>query len=100
MTNIMIIYSIKMFPFARLFQKAHQLCWHPVASPLLIGLSLPQLCYEKRYIEIPVLITMPVAYNGFMLGIECLKMRNDGFHETMQRYSDEHTYRIHERKDT
>jgi len=88
-----------MFQYARLFQKAYQLCWHPVASPLLIGLGLPQLWYEKRYIEIPVLITMPVAYHGFMLGIECLKIRNDGFHETMQRYSDE-TYTRHERKNT
>jgi hypothetical protein len=91
MVNIMIIYSIKMFPFARLFQKAHQICWHPIASPLLIGLGLPQLCYEKRYIEIPVLITMPIAYTGFMTGIECLKIREDGFNDTMQKYYDNRT---------
>jgi len=81
-----------------LLKKAHNICWHPVASPLLIGLSLPQLCYEKRFIEIPVLITMPVAYTGFMFGIESLKIQDGGFNDTMQRYSDK--YRLHERKDT
>jgi len=87
-----------MFPFALFTRTVYQMCYHPVASPLLIGLSLPQLCYEKRYIEIPVLITMPVAYTGFMFGIESLKIRDGGFHDTMQRYSDK--YRLHERKNT
>ena len=32
-----------------------KMVWHPVASPLFIGLGLPQLYYEKRYIEIPVM---------------------------------------------
>ena len=41
--------------------------------------------------EIPVLITMPVAYTGFMIGIECLKIREDGFHDTMQKYYDNRT---------
>jgi hypothetical protein len=80
-----------MFRFAEVFHKAHQICWHPVASPLLIGLGLPQLCYEKRYIEIPVLITMPVFYTGLLCGIECLKIREDGFHDTMQKYHDNRT---------
>lgn len=87
-----------MFRFAGVFQKAHQICWHPIASPLLIGLGLPQLYYEKRYIEIPVLITMPIFYTGLQLGIESSKIRYGGFHNTMQHYSDK--YRIHERKDT
>ena len=77
-----------MSPFARLFQKAHQICWHPIASPLLIGLSLPQLYYEKRYIEIPVLIVTPVFYTGLLFGIESLKIRDGGFHDTMQKYYD------------
>lgn len=88
-----------------LLKKAFNICWHPIASPLLIGLSLPQLCYEKRYIEIPVLITMPVLYTGLLFGIESLKIRDGGFHDTMQRYSNtmQHysdKYRLHERKDT
>jgi hypothetical protein len=81
-----------------LLRKAHQICWHPVVSPLLIGLSLPQLCYEKRYIEIPVLITMPVLYTGLLFGLESVKIRKDGFENTAQRYTDK--YRLHERKDT
>ena len=72
--------------------------YHPVASPLLIGLSLPQLCYEKRYIEIPVLIVMPVFYTGLLFGIESVKVREDGFDATAQLYYDKYT--LHERKDT
>jgi hypothetical protein len=68
-----------------------KMVWHPIASPLLIGLSLPQLYYEKRYIEIPVLITMPVFYTGLLCGIECLKIREDVFHDTMQKYYDNRT---------
>ena len=56
-----------------------QMMYHPVASPLLIGLSLPQLCYEKRYIEIPVLIVMPGFYTGLLFGLESIKVREDGF---------------------
>ena len=75
-----------------------QMMYHPVASPLLIGLSLPQLCYEKRYIEIPGLIVMPVFYTGLLFGIESVKVREDGFDATAQRYYDKYT--LHERKDT
>ena len=75
-----------------------QMMYHPVASPLLIGLSLPQLCYEKRYIEIPVLIVMPVFYTGLLFGFESVKVREDGFNTTAQQYYDK--YRLHERKDT
>ena len=75
-----------------------QMMYHPVASPLLIGLSLPQLCYEKRYIEIPVIIVMPVFYTGLLFGMESVKVREDGFDATAQRYHDK--YRLHERKDT
>ena len=87
-----------MSPFLLLLKKAHKICWHPVASPLLIGLSFPQLCYEKRYIEIPVLIVVPVFYTGLMFGIESLKIREGEFNDTMQKYYGK--YRLHERKDT
>jgi hypothetical protein len=75
-----------------------QMMYHPVASPLLIGLSLPQLCYEKRYIEIPVLIVMPVFYTGLLFGFESVKVREEGFNTYAQQYHDK--YRLHKRKDT
>jgi len=68
-----------------------KMVWHPIASPLFIGLSLPQLCYEKRYMEIPVLIVMPVFYTGMRCGIEILKFKEDGFNDTMQKYYDNRT---------
>ena len=50
-----------------------KMVWHPIASPLLIGLSLPPLYYEKRYSEIPILIVAPVFYTGLLTGIEVCK---------------------------
>jgi hypothetical protein len=41
---------------------------------------------------------MPIFYTGLLFGIESLKIRYGGFHDTMQHYYDK--YRIHERKDT
>lgn len=49
--------------------------WHPVASPLFIGLGLPQLYHEKRYIEIPALIVMPVFYSALLGGNELWKTK-------------------------
>jgi hypothetical protein len=52
-----------------------KMVWHPIASPLLIGLSLPELYYEKRYNELPILIVAPVFYTGLIAGIELFKIK-------------------------
>jgi hypothetical protein len=62
-----------------------KMIWHPVASPLFIGLGLPQLYYEKRYTEIPVLIVMPVFYTALLTGIEIWNINEYGFDNVMQR---------------
>ena len=46
----------------------------------------------------PVLIVMPVFYTGLLFGMESVKVREDGFDATAQRYYDKYT--LHERKDT
>jgi len=52
-----------------------KMVWHPIASPLCIGLSLPELYYEKIYNEIPILIVAPVFYTGLIAGNELYKIR-------------------------
>jgi hypothetical protein len=47
-----------------------KMVWHPIVSPLFIGLGLPQLYYKKRYSEIPILIVAPAFYAGLLTGIE------------------------------
>ena len=76
-----------------------KMVWHPVASPLFIGLGLPQLYYEKRYIEIPVLLVMPVFYSALIAGNEICKVNKYGLNDVMQRRADGY-YRLTERKDT
>jgi hypothetical protein len=44
--------------------------YHPVATPLIIGINLPFIVKNKKYEHVPLLIVLPYMYSGFQLGKE------------------------------
>ena len=48
----------------------HQLktIYHPVISPLLIGLNMYAVIEQERYTHIPIVISFPVVYTGYHIG--------------------------------